>query len=181
MKRLLSFLFFLPIFSLLFVSCRIKGIEPEDYRPTREGYLSPKEVKEIATYKFSKAGVKLTPNITLDLRGVKIITDGYDSNLNVGYVYLIDPLENTKFTQEYQRPLLKSEMEILENLRKTVGYYILFINEGPREKVEEAIDEFIQLLYSKNVILKPKEPEKTLPETRQDRERELPPGEDTSR
>ncbi len=159
MIKALRFLIILLCLSIVSLSCRIKSIEPEDYKPGTEGYLSPKEVKEIAEFKFSKVGVKLMPNVTLNLRGIKIITDGYDSNLNVGYVYLIEPPEGTKFTQEYQKPLTKSEMELLENLRKTEGYYILFINEGPREKVEESIDEFIKLLYSRNVLLKQKEPE----------------------
>ncbi|MCX7957961.1 MAG: hypothetical protein N3B13_02855 [Deltaproteobacteria bacterium] len=156
MKRIL---FAGVIISLVIFSCRIRSIEPEDYKPQTEGHLSPKEVKEIIEYKFSKAGIKLAPFVTLNLRGIKIRTDGYDSNLNVGYVYLIEPPENIKFTEEYQRPLTKSEMEELERLRKTEGYYILFINEGPREKVEAAADEFLQLLYSRNVLLKYKTPE----------------------
>lgn len=152
-------LIFMLILSVLILSCRIRSIEPQDYKPQTEGHLSPKEVKEIIEYKFSKAGIKLTPNVTLNLRGIKIKTDGYDSNLNVGYVYLIEPPENMKFTEEYQRPLTKSEMEELERLRKTEGYYILFINEGPREKVEAAADEFLQLLYRKNIIVKYKHQE----------------------
>ncbi len=156
MKRTLCFI---VIFSVFIFSCRIRSIEPEDYKPQIEGHLSPKEVKEIIEYKFSKAGIKLAPFVTLNLRGIKIRTDGYDSNLNVGYVYLIEPPENMKFTEEYQRPLTKSEMDELERLRKTEGYYILFINEGPKEKVEAAADEFLQLLYSKNVLLKYKAPE----------------------
>jgi len=145
--------------TLVLSSCRIRTIEPEDYKPTTEGHLSPKEVKELIEFKFSKVGIKLAPYVTLNLRGIKIRTDGYDSNLNVGYVYLIEPPEDVKFTQDYQRPLTKSEMEELERLRKTEGYYILFINEGPREKVEAAVDEFLNLLYSKNVLLKYKAPE----------------------
>jgi len=145
--------------TLVLSSCRIRTIEPEDYKPATEGHLSPKEVKELIEFKFSKVGIKLAPYVTLNLRGIKIRTDGYDSNLNVGYVYLIEPPEDVKFTQDYQRPLTKSEMEELERLRKTEGYYILFINEGPREKVEAAVDEFLNLLYSKNVLLKYKAPE----------------------
>ncbi len=160
MKKIIGVLIVISLFSF---SCRIRSIELEDYKPQIEGHLSPKEVKEIIEFKFSKVGIKLAPNVTLNLRGIKIKTDGYDSNLNVGYVYLIEPPENIKFTEDYQRPLTKSEMEELERMRKTEGYYILFINEGPREKVEAAIDEFLNLLYSKNVILKykPAEPEKT--------------------
>jgi len=151
------------IFSLIILSCRIRSIEPEDYKPSIEGHMSPKEVKELIEYKFSKAGIKLAPYVTLNLRGIKIRTDGYDSNLNVGYVYLIEPPEDMKFTIDYQRPLTKSEMEELEKLRKVEGYYILFINEGPREKVEAAADEFLELLYKKNVLLryKPQEKEDT--------------------
>lgn len=159
MKRVICIFAIVILFS---VSCRIRSIEPEDYKPVIEGHLSPKEVKEIIEFKFSKVGIKLAPNVTLNLRGIKIKTDGYDSNLNVGYVYLIEPPENVKFTEDYQRPLSKSEMEELEKLRKVEGYYILFIPEGPKEKVETAIDEFIDLLYSKNVLMKYKaqEPEK---------------------
>jgi hypothetical protein len=160
MRRPVYFpLILLPGLILILSSCRIRAIEPEDYKPVIEGHLSPKEVKEIVEYKFSKAGIKLVPYVTLNLRGIKIRTDGYDSNLNVGYVYLIEPPENVKFTQDYQRPLTKAEMEELERLRKTEGYYILFINEGPREKIEAAVDEFLNLLYSKNVLLKYKAPE----------------------
>ncbi|MGC8927117.1 MAG: hypothetical protein ACP5QK_04255 [Myxococcota bacterium] len=159
MKRFICTLSIIMCFSL---SCRIRSIEPEDYKPVIEGHLSPKEVKEMVEFKFSKVGIKLAPNVTLNLRGMKIKTDGYDSNLNVGYVYLIRPPENIKFTEDYQRELTKSEMEELERLRKTEGYYILFIPEGPREKVEAAIDEFIELLYNKNVLMryKPQEPER---------------------
>ncbi len=148
------------ILSLVFISCRIRTIEPEDYKPVTEGHLSPREVKEIIEYKFSKAGIKLAPYVILNLRGIKIKTDGYDSNLNVGYVYLIEPPSNMKFNGDYQRPLTKSEMDELERLKKTEGYYILFINEGPREKVEAAADEFLELLYKKNVLLKYKSQEK---------------------
>ncbi|MCX7944375.1 MAG: hypothetical protein N2746_07710 [Deltaproteobacteria bacterium] len=147
------------VFSCFIFACRIKNIEPEDYKPQIEGHLSPKEVREIIGYKFSKAGIKLAPNVTLNLRGIKIKTDGFDSNLNVGYVYLINPPENVKFSEDYQRPLSKSEMEELERLRKTEGYYILFINEGPRDKIEAVVDEFLQLLYSKNIVLRYKPPE----------------------
>jgi hypothetical protein len=120
---------------------------------TDPSYLSEAEAEEIIQRRLAPHGVKLVSNMKLQRDEVQFVADGYDRSLRVGYEYMSH--EGMDFEDEEDGNadgLTRTELQALAERQDTFREYFLIVKEGPREAVEQAVDEFVRLLYEKEVL-----------------------------
>jgi hypothetical protein len=138
--------------------CRIRTVEPDEYRPETPGHLNPVEARQLISNLMSRHGIKLAYNSKLDFRGLKINADGWDYNLGIGYVYLINPPAGAQVNFEIPKKPDADGMKQLEKMEKVQHTYILWVTEGTGESIAAEVEAFIEKLYRTGAIAKARPP-----------------------
>jgi len=122
-------------------------------------YLSEIDAESLITKKLAPYGIKFIYNMKMQRGSVMFIADGYDRNMRVGFEYRSH--EGRDFEgQDGQSAegLTDDEIGFLQNRQKDFREYFLIVEEGTREQVEQAVDQFVRNLYSWEVLKKAKAP-----------------------
>jgi hypothetical protein len=134
--------------------CRIRTVDPDEYAEAAPGHLNELEARHLISRLMREHNVKMSYNVALNLRGVKFIAGGFDYNLQVGYVYLIEPPPEPKPGVSYPRPPTAEERKILAELEKNQNTFIAWIAEGNEKDVTGQVNAFIERLYKAGLIFK---------------------------
>ncbi|MBI5266414.1 MAG: hypothetical protein HY851_04195, partial [candidate division Zixibacteria bacterium] len=140
--------------------CRVRTVEPDDYQPAVSGHLNPVEARQLVTLLLARHGIKLQPNSELNLRGVRILADGFDPNLHIGYVYLLNPPPGAKLDFAVQTRPSAGSFKVLEKIEKTEHTYVGWIDEGTAESITAQIETFVERLYKTGALARSRGPKK---------------------
>ncbi|RME20308.1 MAG: hypothetical protein D6806_16650 [Deltaproteobacteria bacterium] len=120
-------------------------------------FLSEAEAEELVGKMLAPYGLKFISNMKLKREDAIFVADGYDRDLRVGFEYRSH--EGMDFEQDGSDSgdgLSEREIAILRKRQQPFREYFLIVPEGPREQVEEAVEDFVKKLYEWEVLKKPK-------------------------
>ncbi len=137
------------------------------YSPQTKGvkanpaYLSEAEAEELIQKKLAPYGLKFVSNMKLKRDDAVFVADGYDRAMCVGFEYRshegfdFEPAESAEGDG-----LSDQEIGHLDERQLPFREFFLIVSEGPREAVEQSVDEFVKNLYTWEVLKKPRAVEK---------------------
>jgi hypothetical protein len=146
-----------------FDGCRIRTVDPEEYLQPAAGHLNQAEARQLINSQLRKHGVKVAYNVKLNFKGYKFTADGFDYNLQVGYVYVITPTGKVAEGVEVPRFPSDSEKKILADMEKNERTFIAFIKEGTEAEIAADINVLVDKLYKSGTVFKQLE-EKPVPD-----------------
>ncbi len=126
----------------------------------RPNVLSEAEAERLIATKFAPYGIKFVSNMRLQRAGIEFQVDGFDRDMQIGYIYRSH--EGGDFKDEdgaREDALSDQDIETIKSNQANFREYFLIIQENSRAEVEKETDEFIRNLFALEV-LKKKSPNK---------------------
>jgi len=137
------------------------------YTPQRRGekadpsYLSEAEAEELIGKMMAPYGIKFVANMKLKREGAAFVADGYDRDIRVGFEYRShEGLDFEDDGRDSGPGLSDAEIAALKKRQEPFREYFLIVPEGPRQQVEQQVEQFVKNLYTWEVLKKAKSNEK---------------------
>jgi len=128
-------------------------------------FLSESEAEALVQSKLSPYGVRFVYNMKLKREGVAFTADGYDPNMRVGFEYRSHEGGDFKGQKgQSKQGLSRDEIEALRQRQATFREYFLIIPEGPKDRVERVVEQFVEDLYTWGVLSRGRKPADAQPE-----------------
>jgi hypothetical protein len=121
----------------------------------RSDVLTEAEAEQLISSKLAPYGIKFISNMRLKRVGVDVLVDGYDRDMQIGYIYRSH--EGGDFKGESgQREdgISNSDIEAIKGIQANSREYFLIIDENSRAEVEKATDDFVHNLFAWEVLKK---------------------------
>jgi hypothetical protein len=126
----------------------------------RPNVLSEAEAERLISTKFAPYGIKFISNMRLQRAGIEFLVDGFDRDMQIGYIYRSHEGGDFKGESGQREDALSDqEIDTIKSNQANFREYFLIIQENNRAEVEQATDEFIRNLFALEV-LKKKSPDK---------------------
>lgn len=127
-------------------------------------FLSEAEAEALIQSKLQPYGIRFVYNMKLKREGVSFTADGYDPNMRVGFEYRSHEGRDFKGQKgQSKEGLSRDEMATLQERQSEFREYFLVIPEGPKERVEQVVDQFIEDLYGWGVLHRGRKAEEAQP------------------
>jgi hypothetical protein len=138
--------------------CYIRS-QPSSNR-VRPNVLSEAEAERLVAAKLAPYGIKFVSNMRLQRAGIEFQVDGFDRDMQIGYIYRSHEAGDFKGESgEREDALSDQDIDTIKSNQSNFREYFLIIPENNRAEVEKETDEFIRNLFALEV-LKKKSPDK---------------------
>jgi hypothetical protein len=121
----------------------------------RPNVLSEAEAERLIATKFAPYGIKFISNMRLQRAGIEFLVDGFDRDMQIGYIYRSHEGGDFKGEDNQREDALSNQdIEMIKSNQANFREYFLIVQEGSRADVEQATDEFIRNLFALEVLKK---------------------------